>query len=239
MQQHNTNGLYRTRVTVWLANRQRAKCSSGTIVPGERKKERCAGSAKRDRTGDGKRRRTNNARRDGKPDGQTGASGEWRATKRENGAGGAETSGWWRATKRENGTGGAETSGGWRATKRENGAGGAETSGWWRATKRENGTGGAETSGGWRATKRENGTGGAETSGGWRATKRENGTGGAETTSEEAGRSMLTDHSNNSTKQASRNSRINLSHTLERRRRATARYTSTNHYGALTTASKH
>ena len=167
MQQHNTNGLYRTRVTVWLANRQRAKCSSGTIVPGERKKERCAGSAKRDRTGDGKRRRTNNARRDGKPDGQTGASGEWRAT------------------------------------------------------------------------KRENGTGGAETSGGWRATKRENGTGGAETTSEEAGRSMLTDHSNNSTKQASRNSRINLSHTLERRRRATARYTSTNHYGALTTASKH
>ena len=203
MQQHNTNGLYRTRVTVWLANRQRAKCSSGTIVPGERKKERCAGSAKGDRTGDGKRRRTNNARRDGKPDGQTGASGEW------------------------------------RATKRENGAGGAETSGWWRATKRENGTGGAETSGGWRATKRENGTGGVETSGGWRATKRENGTGGAETTSEEAGRSMLTDHSNNSTKQASRNSRINLSHTLERRRRATARYTSTNHYGALTTASKH
>ena len=99
---------------------------------------------------------------------------------------------------------------------------------------------GAETSGGWRATKRENWHGrvrkrradGARRNG-------KTGTGGAETTSEEAGRSMLTDHSNNSTKQASRNSRINLSHTLERRRRATARYTSTNHYGALTTASKH
>ena len=75
------------------------------------------------RTGDGtdgKRRRTSNARRNGKPDGQTGASGEKRATKREKGTGGAETSGGWRATKRENGTEGAETSGGWRATKREN-----------------------------------------------------------------------------------------------------------------------
>ena len=127
MQQHNTNGLYRTRVTVWLANRQRAKMFvEYNSTRRKKKKERCAGSAKGDRTGDGKRRRTNNARRDGKPDGQTGASGEWRATKRENGAGGAETSGGWRATKRENGTGGAETSGGWRATKRENGTGGGK-----------------------------------------------------------------------------------------------------------------
>ena len=168
-------------MTVCLANRQRAKMFVEYNSTRQKEKERCAGSAKRDRTGDGtdeKRRRKSNARLNGKPDGQTGASGEWRAT------------------KRENGTGGAETSGGWRATKRENGTGGAETSGGWRATKRENGTGGAETSGGWRATKRENGTGGAETSGGWRATKRENGTGGAETTSEEAGRSMLADHSN-------------------------------------------
>ena len=75
----------------------------------------------------------------------------------------------------------------------------------------------AETSGGWRATKRENWHGRMRkrTSGGWRVTKRENwhGRGGndarmardetgklaradAETTSEDAGRSMLTDHSN-------------------------------------------
>ena len=122
-------------------------------------KECQAEKRKGGRTGDGtdgKRRRTINARRNGEPDGQTGASGEKRATKRENGTGGAETSGGWRATKRENGTGGAEKSGGWRATKRENGTGGAEKSGGWRATKRENGTGGAEKAGGWRATKREN-----------------------------------------------------------------------------------
>ena len=37
---------------------------------------------------DGKRRLTINARRNGEPDGQTGASGENRATKRENGTGG-------------------------------------------------------------------------------------------------------------------------------------------------------
>ena len=69
-----------------------------------RKKERCAGSAKSGRTGDGtdgKRRRTSNVRRNGKPDGQTRASGEKRATKRENSKGGAETSGGWRATKRK------------------------------------------------------------------------------------------------------------------------------------------
>ena len=37
---------------------------------------------------DGKRRRPSNARRNGKPDGQTGASGKKRATKRENGTAG-------------------------------------------------------------------------------------------------------------------------------------------------------
>ena len=50
-----------------------------------------AEGATQDRTGDGrdgKIRRTSNARRDGKLDGQTGASGEQRATKRENGTGG-------------------------------------------------------------------------------------------------------------------------------------------------------
>ena len=110
---------------------------------------------------DGKRRRTSNARRNGKPDGQTGASGEKRATKRENGTGGAETSNGWRATKRENGTEGAETSDGWRATKREN----------WHGRGRKRRADGARRNG-------------------------KTGTGGAETTSEEAGRSMLTDHSN-------------------------------------------
>ena len=50
-----------------------------------------AESATRDRAGDrtdGKRRRAINARSNGEPDGQTGASGENRATKRENGTGG-------------------------------------------------------------------------------------------------------------------------------------------------------
>ena len=83
-----------------------------------------AESAIRDRTGDGtdgKRRRTSNARRNGKPDGQTGALGEQRATKEENGTGGAETSGGRRATKRENGTDEKVTSSGYRATGREAG----------------------------------------------------------------------------------------------------------------------
>ena len=39
----------------------------------------------------------------------------------------------------------------------------------------------------------------------------------------------------NLTKQTGRNSRANLSHTLERRREATARQTSTSHYEALST----
>ena len=74
-----------------------------------------AEAATRERTGDGtdgKRRRTSNARRKGKPDGQTGASGEQRATKRENGTGGAETSGGRRVAKREKDTDEKETSSG-------------------------------------------------------------------------------------------------------------------------------
>ena len=45
-------------------------------------------------------------------------------------------------------------------------------------------------------------------------------------------RPMLTDHSKNSTKQPSRNSRTNLSHNLGKRREATARKSSIVHYGA-------
>ena len=86
-----------------LANRQIAKLFveySST----RRKKERSVStkSAIRDRKGDGtdgKRRRTSNARRNEKPDGRTGKSGEQCATKRENGTAGAKTSGRWRATK--------------------------------------------------------------------------------------------------------------------------------------------
>ena len=127
MQQHKWV-IPNPSVTVCLVNRQRAK--KFVEYNSTRRKKRRTEARKGGRTGDGtdgKRRRTSSARRNGKPDGQMGASGEWRATKRENGTGGAETSGGWRATKRENGTGGAETSGGWRATKRENGTGGAET----------------------------------------------------------------------------------------------------------------
>ena len=48
-------------------------------------------------------------------------------------------------------------------------------------------------------------------------------------------RTMLADHSKNSTDQPSRNSRTNLSHTLGRRREATARQSNIYHYGAITT----
>ena len=74
-----------------------------------------AEGATRDKTGDGtdgKRRRTSNARLKGKPGGQTGVSGEQRATKRENGTSGAEASGGRRATKRQNDTDEKETSSG-------------------------------------------------------------------------------------------------------------------------------
>ena len=48
-------------------------------------------------------------------------------------------------------------------------------------------------------------------------------------------RTMLADHSKNSSKQPSRNSRTNLSHTLGRRREATARQSNIIHNGFITT----
>ena len=49
-----------------------------------------------------------------------------------------------------------------------------------------------------------------------------------------SGRPMLADHSKNSTKQPSHNSRTNLSHTLGRRREATARQSNIVHNGSTT-----
>ena len=48
-------------------------------------------------------------------------------------------------------------------------------------------------------------------------------------------RTMLADHSKNSSKQPSRNSRTNLSHTLGRRREATARQSNIVHNESITT----
>ena len=48
-------------------------------------------------------------------------------------------------------------------------------------------------------------------------------------------RTMLADHSKNSSKQPSRTSRTNLSHTLGRRREATARQSNIVHNGSITT----
>ena len=48
-------------------------------------------------------------------------------------------------------------------------------------------------------------------------------------------RTMLADHSKNSSKQPSRNSRTNLSHTLGRSREATARQSNIVHNGSITT----
>ena len=48
-------------------------------------------------------------------------------------------------------------------------------------------------------------------------------------------RTMFADHSKNSSKQTSRNSRTNLSHTLGRRREATARQSNIIHNGFITT----
>ena len=48
-------------------------------------------------------------------------------------------------------------------------------------------------------------------------------------------RTMLADHSKNSSKQPSRNSRTNLSHTLGRSREATARQSNIAHNGSITT----
>ena len=67
-----------------------------------------------------------------------------------------------------------------------------------------------------------------------RATQR-NGTVGKNGREMRSERTMLADHSKNSTHQPSRNYRTNLSHTLGRRREATARQSNIVHYGAITT----
>ena len=64
-----------------------------------------------------------------------------------------------------------------------------------------------------------------------RATKR-NGTVENDAREMRSERTMLADHSKNSTKQPSRNSRTNLSHNLGRRREATARQSRIVQYGA-------
>ena len=67
------------------------------------------------------------------------------------------------------------------------------------------------------------------------ATKRD---GGKERAGNEVGKNYVSRpqrHSENSTKQPSRNSRTNLSHTLGRRREATARKSNIVHYGTTTT----
>ena len=109
-----------------------------------RRKEKAVSvqSATRDRMGDGtggKKRRTGNARRSERPDGQTRTPGEQRPTNWENDTGGKETSSELRATNREDGMGGTETSGERRPTKRENDTGGTETSSERHATKRKTG----------------------------------------------------------------------------------------------------
>ena len=67
-----------------------------------------------------------------------------------------------------------------------------------------------------------------------RATQR-NGTVGKNGRELRSERTMLADHSKNTTDQPSRNSRTILSHTLGRRREATARQSNLDHYGAITT----
>ena len=70
---------------------------------------------------------------------------------------------------------------------------------------------------------------------GWKtryATKRD---GGRERAGMRLGRTMLADHSKNSSKQPSRNSRTNLSHTPGRRRETTARQSNIVHNGFITT----
>ena len=64
---------------------------------------------------------------------------------------------------------------------------------------------------------------------------RRNGTVGKERAGNEVGKNYVSRPQQNSTKQPSSNSRTNLSHTLGRRREATARQSNRVHYGAITT----
>ena len=81
---------------------------------------------------------------------------------------------------------------------------------------------------------RRNGNGTCEKAGGKRATQ-QNGTVGNYGREMRLERTMLADHSKNSSKQPSRNSRTNSSHTLERRREATERQSNIVHNGFKTT----
>ena len=81
---------------------------------------------------------------------------------------------------------------------------------------------------------RRNGNGTCGKAGGKRATQR-NGTVGENGRELRLDRTMLADHSKNSSKQPSRNSRTNLSHTPGRRRETTARHSNIVHNGFITT----
>ena len=83
------------------------------------------------------------------------------------------------------------------------------------------------------SSARRNGNGTCRKASEKRATQR-NGTVGKNCREMRTERTMLADHSKNSTKQPSRNSRTNLSHILGRRREATARQSNIVHYGAIT-----
>ena len=83
------------------------------------------------------------------------------------------------------------------------------------------------------SSARRNGNGTCRKASEKRATQR-NGTVGKNGREMRTERTMLADHSKNSTKQPSRNSRTNLSHILGRRREATARQSNIVHYGAIT-----
>ena len=84
------------------------------------------------------------------------------------------------------------------------------------------------------SSARRNGNGTCGKAGEKRATQR-NGTVGKNGREMRMERTMLADHSKNTSKQPNRNSRTNLSHTLGRRREATARQSNIDHNGFLTT----
>ena len=84
------------------------------------------------------------------------------------------------------------------------------------------------------SSARRNANGMCGKAGGKRATQR-NGTVGENGQEMRLDRTMLADHSKNSSKQPSRNSRTNLSHTPGRRRETTARQSNTVHNGFITT----
>ena len=82
-----------------------------------------------------------------------------------------------------------------------------------------------------KSSERRNGNGTDEKSSEKRATQR-NGTVGKERAGNEVGKNYVSRPQQKTTKQPSQNSKTNLSHTLGRRREATARQSSIIHYGA-------